>query len=140
MSTSGARTRRDRDEEPAERIPWRVLQDERVSYRALGVLGHLLSLPDHWQTSATKLAERRKEGRDAVETALSELDEAGYLIRRRLQYRNGTWGWLWIYGTRPERLARLMTEELDELRAELHPTWIRKHLPVESPARLRAVE
>lgn len=138
-ATGGARTRRDR-EEPTEPIPWRILQDKRISFRAAGILGELLSLPDHWQTSATKLAEGRKEGRDAVETALSELDKAGYLIRRRLQFRNGTWGWLWIYGTRPERLAQLMAEELDALRGELHPTWLRKHMPTGPPTLLRAVE
>jgi predicted transcriptional regulator len=124
----GARTRNARGE-PEERIAWRVLQDERLSFRALGVLSYLLSLPDSWQTSAAKLASKRKEGRDAVETALSELDDAGYLVRKRIQYRSGQWGWLWIYGAKPEQLMDVLRDELRAMADELHPTWIAKHLP-----------
>lgn len=130
-ASSGARTRNLRAE-PTEPIPWRVLQDERLSFRALGILAHLLSLPDQWRTSATRLAAQRKEGRDAVETALAELDGAGYLSRRRIQYRNGTWGWVWIYGVDPEKLAVAMTAELDSMITELHPSWVRNHLADQS--------
>lgn len=122
----GARTRKLR--EPTESIPWRVLQDEQISYRALGVLANLLSLPDNWRTNATQLSRHRKEGRDAVETALTELDAAGYLIRRRLQYKSGQWGWLWMYGDDPEYVAAGATEELIKLAPELHPNWVRDNL------------
>lgn len=132
----GARTRNLRSE-PTEPIPWRILQDERISFRALGVLGHLLSLPDNWRTSATRLAAVRKEGRDAVETALGELDAVGYLARRRVQYRNGTWGWVWIYGIDTAKVAAAMTAELLGMVAELHPKWVAKNLAGDLPEWVR---
>lgn len=122
----GARTRKLR--EPSESIPWRVLQDERISFRALGVLVLLLSLPDNWKTNATALAKKRKEGRDAVETALTELEAAGYLFRRRLQYRGGTWGWLWMYGDDPAYVAVAGQQVMLSMVEELHPSYIAKHL------------
>lgn len=134
----GARTRKVID--PYTSLPRRLLQDERISYRAQGVLTHLLSLPNDWKTNATRLSARRKEGRDAVETALTELEAVGYLSRRKVQYRDGTWGWVWIYGNDPEFVAAAMLDELRELAPELHPNWLAKHLPGGSAGHLRLAE
>lgn len=132
-----ARMRQVRDEEPAERIPWRVLQDTRLSYRAAGVLGDLLSRPDDWRTNATALARERPEGRDAVETALRELEQFGYLVRRRVQYRSGQWGWVWLYGRTPARVSTTVNAILLDMADELHPSWVKKYL---TTRRLTAVE
>ncbi|WWT39740.1 hypothetical protein [Microcystis phage Mwe-JY05] len=126
-----------RDEEPAERIPWRVLQDTRLSFRAAGILGDLLSRPDDWRTSAAQMSRERKEGRDAIETCLKELELYGYLVRRRVQYKSGQWGWVWLYGRTPGTVAATVDELLIELTGELHPTWVEKNL---RRARLKAVE
>lgn len=70
------------------------LRDDRLSFRATGVLAYLLSLPDGTDISGRRLCLAKKEGRDAVMSALKELDEAGYLKREKFQTADGTWSTL----------------------------------------------
>ncbi|MBV9291581.1 MAG: hypothetical protein JO222_03960 [Frankiales bacterium] len=70
-----------------------VLEDERMSYRALGLLAHLLKLPDGWNTDSTELSKGMgREGRDAVRSALDELEANGYIARTKSQDQTtGRW-------------------------------------------------
>lgn len=83
-----------RGERPADRfaqISNAALADERLSFRARGLLAHLLSLPIGWTTDSVALAKGTKEGRDAIRTALNELVDHGYLVRVRSQDAQGQW-------------------------------------------------
>lgn len=53
-------------------------RDTRISYRALGILTELLSHEEGWVIRAADLGRRRKEGREAIASALRELAAAGY--------------------------------------------------------------
>jgi hypothetical protein len=80
----------------------RTINDERLSFRARGVLLWLLDKPNDWQWTSTTIAEEGVEGRDAVRTALGELESCGYIARRREQGKDGRWFTeVWVY-ERPE--------------------------------------
>ncbi|MGW0043497.1 replication protein [Rhodococcus sp. NPDC003348] len=69
-----------------------VLNDNRLSYRARGVLMWLLSKPADWRTRSESIAAQSpREGRDAIRTAMRELEEFGYLVRERVQDELGRW-------------------------------------------------
>jgi hypothetical protein len=68
-----------------------ILRDNRLSFRARGILASVLSRPDNWRTSAESLANESKEGRGAILTALKELETFGYLERIKYQNKQGHW-------------------------------------------------
>lgn len=55
------------------------LKDKRLSLKAKGLLTIMLSLREDWDYSVNGLVSICKEGKGAVETALRELKECGYL-------------------------------------------------------------
>lgn len=59
------------------------LSDERLSWKGKGVLAYLLSKPSNWRVFVSDLVKRSKDGRDAVYSALKELEQAGYVERKQ---------------------------------------------------------
>lgn len=68
-----------------------IIRDQRLSWKARGLLIYVLSQPDHWRTSSAHLASISPEGIHAVRSGLKELEQIGYLRRIRRQRANGTW-------------------------------------------------
>ena len=61
-----------------------ALQDESLSLKARGLLVTMLSLPDNWQFSENGLcAIFQKDGQSSIRSGLKELEEGGYLTRKR---------------------------------------------------------
>lgn len=68
-----------------------MANDANLSFRARGVLLWLLDKPDGWQVNSEAIERHGKEGREAIRSALNELESAGYLERRRSHDRLGRW-------------------------------------------------
>lgn len=77
-------------ENPYVIISKSVFEDERISWKAKGLMGYLLSRPDDWQIIVGDLINRSTDGRDSVKAGLRELIKFGYL--RREQGRDDTSG------------------------------------------------
>ena len=82
--------------EPVERrykdiIDRELSRNTTISCRALGVAVRLLSNAPGFSMTSLDLARERPngEGRDAIRTALTELEAAGYLVRKRVRLTSG---------------------------------------------------
>lgn len=72
-------------------IPDATLRDERLSFKATGLLAVMLSHADGWDISAKALSGGKTDGVEATRTGLRELADAGYYYRDRCQNADGTW-------------------------------------------------
>lgn len=59
-------------------------KEKKMSLKAKGLLSMMLSLPDDWNYSVSGLVSLSKDGKDSVMSALSELEDFGYLTRERV--------------------------------------------------------
>lgn len=66
-----------------------VFRNNQLSYKAKGLLVEMLSMPDDWKFSTQDLIQRAKDGRDAVYSAIKELEDAGYLKREKATNEKG---------------------------------------------------
>lgn len=66
-----------------------VARDERLSFRARGLLVAILSRPDNWSISAENLAREGSESVGVIYKTLKELQDAGYVQRRRVRNELG---------------------------------------------------
>ena len=67
------------------------LRNRGLSLKAKGLLSQMLSLPEGWDYSLEGLSRINREGVDAIRTGIRELEEHGYLERRRLRDGSAAW-------------------------------------------------
>lgn len=72
-------------------IPNIWLRDSRLTFKARGLLAMLLSHSQGWSLSIQSIAEQNQEGRDAIRSAIAELEQFGYLFREQVN-ENGRFG------------------------------------------------
>ena len=65
------------------------LRNKALSLKAKGLLSLMLSLPEDWDYTTRGLASICKEGVDGIRATVRELENAGYIIRRRVRDQNG---------------------------------------------------
>ena len=66
-----------------------ILKDKMLSLKSKAMLITMLSLSDDWKFSVSGLSAITGEGKTAVRACLSELEKAGYLIRKKSTNKNG---------------------------------------------------
>ena len=64
-------------------IPNAWLRDSRLSLKAIGLLGQIMTHSPGWNMSINSLASRNNVGRDQIRTAILELEKCGYLTRQQ---------------------------------------------------------
>lgn len=67
-----------------------TIQDPNLSLKSKGLLIYMLSLPEDWDYTISGLSAKCKEGKASIRSAISELMEAGYIMRRLARGEKGT--------------------------------------------------
>lgn len=65
------------------RLPNEWVRDERLSWKARGLLAYLMSHSEGWSTSIRDLERHGPDGRDSIRAGIAELEAAGYLVREQ---------------------------------------------------------
>jgi hypothetical protein len=65
-------------------IPNAWLRDNRLSFKSRGILSLIMSHREGWSLSIQSLADQNLEGKDAIRSAIEELEIAGYLTRAQV--------------------------------------------------------
>ena len=59
------------------------LRNSELSLKAKGLLSQMLSLPENWDYTLAGLSNINRESKDAIRSAINELERAGYIVRRQ---------------------------------------------------------
>lgn len=62
-----------------------ALNDNRLSWKAKGIMAYLLSMPDDWVFYMDELVTHAADGRDSFRSGFKELKDAGYVERRAIK-------------------------------------------------------
>ena len=65
------------------------LDDERLSYKAKGILAYLCSKPDNWRVVVKDLITHARDGRDSIYAGLNELKTFGYYTKTAVRNEKG---------------------------------------------------
>jgi hypothetical protein len=60
-----------------------IIKDPSISCKALGVYVYIVSKQDDWDFSADRIAKEKRDGREAIQSAVNELIRQKYMIRLR---------------------------------------------------------
>ncbi len=98
-----------------------IVNDERLSLKAKGLMVYLLSKPDTWKFYQETIVKDTSDGVKAVRSAIKELEENGYLVRKRTRDEKGGFAKLeWIVIEEPlqeEKEKEVVVEDLGVYRA-----------------------
>ncbi|WP_204190681.1 MULTISPECIES: helix-turn-helix domain-containing protein [unclassified Staphylococcus] len=65
------------------------VEDEKISWKAKGIMSYLFSKPDDWQIYQTQLEKVSKDGKASVRSTINELIDNGYMTRQSRRKSNG---------------------------------------------------
>ena len=73
-----------------------LLNNKNISLSAKGMYTFMNCKPENWEFSISGLISQLKEGKDKIKSMLKELEDYGYLKRKKYQTSNGRWAWEYI--------------------------------------------
>lgn len=76
-----------------------------LSWKATGLWTWLMSKPEDWEVNLENLSSSKSDGRDSVLSALSELEESGYLVYQRWRNPTGQFESAYTVFESPEQLS-----------------------------------
>lgn len=82
-----------------------MLRDKSISWKAKGLLGCIMSLPDEWTIKKTTLFQFSKDGRDSTIAAFNELVSSGYALEVKSRVK-GKFSVKYIVSDKPLRNFR----------------------------------
>lgn len=105
-----------------------ALSDGTLSFKARGILGYLLTLPEGAEISPDRITKSGTDGERAVKSGLKELQDAGYLLPVEA-------GWL----ATDDKGVEAPTPRIDTVPVDGadHLLWLAKQHPWLSPAAIR---
>ena len=77
-------------------------RDNTLSWKAKGILSNMLSLPEDWDYSLAGLATLASDGMSATRSAIKELEEHGYLMRRPIRENGKISDWEYLIFEKPQ--------------------------------------
>lgn len=78
-------------------VPNGPINDEALTFEALGLLTYLLSRPDNWQVNISQLRLRGELGKDKAQSLMRLLIATGYVVRRQYRAENSNQFKAWEY-------------------------------------------
>jgi len=88
-------------------VPNSILTDERISYKARGILMYLLSKPENWIVRVQDIANQAPDmGLTAVRSALKELEAFGYARLEQVRENGRAMGKSWVVYEEPIQTCR----------------------------------
>ena len=87
-------------------IDQQLIRDESLSWKARGIFMYLWSQTDEWDFYAKEVAKHATDGLDALNSGLEELEQRGYLSRKRKRDKEGRLkGTDWILHEKPKKAS-----------------------------------
>lgn len=80
------------------------LRDDRLSWKAKGIMAYLLTLPDDWNIYLEEVMTHAPDGEKSFRSGLKELKDCGYVERVQIREGNKIVGWHTIVNEVPENV------------------------------------
>jgi len=81
--------RQHRRENPFVQIDKGIINNDKISWKAKGLMLYLLGQKEGWMFFTSEIIKHSKDGRDSTEAGLAELEKNGYLVRTRTRNEKG---------------------------------------------------
>ena len=93
-----------------------LVRDSQLSWKARGIFAYLWSQSENWDFNEVEVAKHSTDGRDALRSGLKELEDAGYLDRKRERDSKGRVGSSkWVLHEKPMWKNRIQDNSMQDI-------------------------